>query len=425
MRLRPRRARLAGLRPRRRDAAARQGGAPRPRRRPVEGARAARLGADASTSRGSSRCSSTRISSASGRRPAAAATAKRCRPADAAPAPRTASFLLAAGAIVAALTVAIALGRGAEPGLSRRDGPDHAAVGGAPRRRGGRARVGRADAPVRRGTRPCDRGRAACGGAGRRRRRGDGGPGRPRRLDRRCRSSSGTSSSTRAWRRASGSTAQLRFRGAVHLGHSVLHPLVLGPFFAAADAVGALLAIKVAQALLMALAAIPAYLLTRRVSSHGWSLAVAALTALAPWTGYATLMTTEALFYPAFVTLAWATAGMLERPTWRRQAATLALAAAAALIKPQAFVLLPAIATAIVAVRRDLEPSSAAAPLRPRARRARRDDRGGRRRSCSARGTPPAARTARCSTRLPRFATCSSGRSGMSPSSRSRSGSSR
>ncbi len=145
-----------------------------------------------------------------------------------------------------------------------------------------------------------------------------------------------------------GLDGQLRFRGAFHLGHSVLHPLVLGPFFAAFDAVGALLGIKVAQALLMALAAIPAYLLARRVSTHGWSLAVAALTALAPWTGYATLMTTEALFYPAFVTLAWTTAGMLERPTWRRQAATLALAAVAALIKPQAFVLLPGIATAIV-----------------------------------------------------------------------------
>ena len=171
----------------------------------------------------------------------------------------------------------------------------------------------------------------------------------------------------------------LRFRGASHLGHSVLHPLALGPFFAVVDAVGALLAIKVAQALLMALAAIPAYLLARRVSSHGWSLAVAALTALAPWTGYATLLTTEALFYPVFVTLAWAAAGMLERPTWGRQASTLALAAAAALVKPQAFVLLPAIAAAIVRVRRDLEPSSAAAPLRPRARRARRDDRGGRR----------------------------------------------
>ena len=144
-----------------------------------------------------------------------------------------------------------------------------------------------------------------------------------------------------------GLDGELRFRGTLHLGHSVLHPLVLGPFFAAANVVDALLAIEVAQAVLMAIAAIPAYLLARRVSSHGWSLAVAALTALAPWTGYATLVTTEALFYPVFVTLAWATAGMLERPTLRRQAATLVLAAAAALVKPQAFVLLPAIATAI------------------------------------------------------------------------------
>ena len=139
----------------------------------------------------------------------------------------------------------------------------------------------------------------------------------------------------------------LRFRGDLHLGHSVLHPVVLGPFFAAVDAVDALLAIKVVQALLMALAAVPAYLLARRVSSHGWSLAVAAFTALAPWAGYATLLTTEALFFPVFVTLAWAVAGMLERPTRGRQAATLVLATAAALVKPQAFVLLPAIAAAI------------------------------------------------------------------------------
>jgi hypothetical protein len=144
-----------------------------------------------------------------------------------------------------------------------------------------------------------------------------------------------------------GLDGELRFRGAVHLGHSVLHPLVLGPFFAFADVVDALLAIDVVQALLMAVAAVPAYLLTRRVCSHGWSLVVAALTALAPWTGYATLFTTEALFYPAFVTLVWATAGMLERPRPGRQAATLVLAAVAALIKPQAFVLLPAIAAAI------------------------------------------------------------------------------
>ena len=139
----------------------------------------------------------------------------------------------------------------------------------------------------------------------------------------------------------------LRFRGDLHLGHSVLQTLVLGPFFGVLDSVDALLAIKVAQALLMALAAVPAYLLARRVSCHGWSLAVAAFTALAPWTGYATLLTTEALFFPVFVTLAWAAAGMLERPTPGRQAGVLALAVAAALVKPQAFVLLPAIAAAV------------------------------------------------------------------------------
>ena len=113
-----------------------------------------------------------------------------------------------------------------------------------------------------------------------------------------------------------GLDGELRFRGAVHLGHSVLHPLVLGPVLRRRRRRRTRCSrSRSPRPLLMALAAIPAYLLARRVSSHGWSLAVAALTALAPWTGYATLLTTEALFYPAFVTLAWATAGMLERPT--------------------------------------------------------------------------------------------------------------
>ena len=171
----------ARVRPRRRDPAAREGAAARPRRRPDEGARAARLGADARL-RGARRAARGR-----GSRARQGRGSRRPRPRSAAArltlrrllAPRA---LLAAGAIVAALAVAIAAAEGLSPRLSRRDGADHAAVGGAPRRRGGRAPVGRADAPVRRGTRPCDRGRAPCGGAGSRRCRGDGDPGRPRRL---------------------------------------------------------------------------------------------------------------------------------------------------------------------------------------------------------------------------------------------------
>ena len=65
--VRPRRARLAGLRPQRSGAPAGQRRAAPPRRGPDAGPGAARVGADASTSTGSSRCSSMRSSSASRR----------------------------------------------------------------------------------------------------------------------------------------------------------------------------------------------------------------------------------------------------------------------------------------------------------------------------------------------------------------------
>ncbi|HSC92979.1 MAG TPA: hypothetical protein VLB86_15100 [Gaiellaceae bacterium] len=141
----------------------------------------------------------------------------------------------------------------------------------------------------------------------------------------------------------------LALRGTTHLSHSVLYPVAVSPFFRfAGDVVSALSALKTAQAFLMALAAVPAYLLARRLVSHRWSLLVAVLTALAPWTGYAALVMTEAFFYPSFVAFALALVLMLERPTPARQAVTLAVAVALALVRPQALALLPAIATAIL-----------------------------------------------------------------------------
>ena len=144
-------------------------------------------------------------------------------------------------------------------------------------------------------------------------------------------------------------SGELLLFGSPHLGHSVLYPVAISPFFAlASDTATALDALQLVQALWMALAAVPAYLLARAVVSHGWSLAVAALTALVPWAGYAALVMTESLFFPCFLVFALVLVRALERPTVARQAAVLALLLALALIRPQAVALAPAVATAVL-----------------------------------------------------------------------------
>ena len=52
----------------------------------------------------------------------------------------------------------------------------------------------------------------------------------------------------------------------------------------------------------MALTAVPAYFLARRLLSHGWSLSVARSRCSIPATCYSALVMTESLFYPGFVT---------------------------------------------------------------------------------------------------------------------------
>src|SRR5438552_9276395 len=62
-----------------------------------------------------------------------------------------------------------------------------------------------------------------------------------------------------------------------------LYPILLAPFFGAYSATEAFHAAHVFNAPLMASAAIPAYLLARRVVGRGPALAVALLSALVPW----------------------------------------------------------------------------------------------------------------------------------------------
>ncbi len=138
------------------------------------------------------------------------------------------------------------------------------------------------------------------------------------------------------------------FRGVLDFGHSILYPLLLAPGYALAhDGALAYEATKTFNAVVVTSAAVPAYLLARRVVDPVLALVVAALVAFEPWTAYAALVMTESLFLPVFATFVLLLARMLERPTLGRQIAVLATLLASVAIRPQAVALAVAVLAAI------------------------------------------------------------------------------
>ena len=81
--------------------------------------------------------------------------------------------------------------------------------------------------------------------------------------------------------------------------------------------------VKAIDAILMALTAVPAFALARRVVPTSWALGVAALSVMLPHTAYSAFTMSESLFYPTFVTYALILVWTLERPSVSRQAAML------------------------------------------------------------------------------------------------------
>ena len=146
----------------------------------------------------------------------------------------------------------------------------------------------------------------------------------------------------------------LEVRGEPYLV-SLIYPLLLAPVYALFDSLpDAYAAVKVVNAVVMSLAAVPAYLLARRVLPTGLSLLAALLAVALPSMVYTGTVMTENVFYPAFLLVAWALVRMLERPTRAAQLLVLALAAGAVLIRVQAIALLLAVLTAPLLLRRGL-----------------------------------------------------------------------
>ena len=140
-------------------------------------------------------------------------------------------------------------------------------------------------------------------------------------------------------------------RGEPTYVYGFVYPLLIAPAYALFDSLTtAYSAVKAINALLMSLAALPAYFLARRVLPQGLSLLAALLAVALPSLLYAGQVMTENAFYPLFLCVLLAFVAALERPTVARQLLLLGLCVIAYLTRAQAIAFFPAIALAPVLV---------------------------------------------------------------------------
>jgi hypothetical protein len=127
-----------------------------------------------------------------------------------------------------------------------------------------------------------------------------------------------------------------------------LYPMILSPLFALLDRETAYEAARLVNVVLFVLAAVPIYLLARRVLPR-WSSVVAAALALAiPSTMYASVVMSESLGYALACTAMLAVVLAVERPTVGRQAGALGVMTLAFLARPQFVVLFVAYGLALL-----------------------------------------------------------------------------
>jgi hypothetical protein len=131
--------------------------------------------------------------------------------------------------------------------------------------------------------------------------------------------------------------------------YAVLYPIVIAPLFAGFDREAAYELVKLLNALLFALAAVPVYPLARRVLAPWPSVAVAALSIGIPSAMYTSVVMTESLAYLVSCSALLAILRAVERPTVQRQGVALAAITVAYLVRPQFFALYVAYVLALIA----------------------------------------------------------------------------
>ncbi len=131
-------------------------------------------------------------------------------------------------------------------------------------------------------------------------------------------------------------------------GFGVVYPLLISPAWALfAKVPTAYGAAKVVNSLVMSLAAVPVYLIARRLVPTPLALGAAALALALPSLVYTGTIMTENAFFPMFLFWVLAVVRTLERPTLVRQLAAVGLTFLAYLTRNQGAVLAPALVTAL------------------------------------------------------------------------------
>jgi hypothetical protein len=136
------------------------------------------------------------------------------------------------------------------------------------------------------------------------------------------------------------------FRG-LGAGYGLLYPAVAGLPLAIGATEG-YAGLKLMQALVVSLAAVPVFCYGRRLMSRWYALIAAALTLTSPLLLYSGFVMTEVLFYPLAAVTLVAIAFAVERATIRAQAVALGLIAAATATRTQAVIFVAVLAGAAV-----------------------------------------------------------------------------
>ena len=127
-------------------------------------------------------------------------------------------------------------------------------------------------------------------------------------------------------------------------GYSVVYPLLISPAYLLFESLPtAYAAVKTMNAVLMSLAAIPAFFLARRVVGDTYALLAAVLAVAVPSLAYTGTVMTENAFYPLFLVVMLVLLVALERPTPLWVVILLALTGLAYATRVQAVALGPAI----------------------------------------------------------------------------------
>ena len=134
-------------------------------------------------------------------------------------------------------------------------------------------------------------------------------------------------------------------------GYGDIYPFVIAPaYWLFTDLVMAYAAVKVINAVVMSLVAVPVYFLARTLMGRRWALVAAVLAVIVPSMAYTGVVMTESAFYPAFATTMMMIVFTLRKPTLLRQLLTLATIGLCYEVRPQGAIIGPAYLVSIILI---------------------------------------------------------------------------